>query len=133
MRKTTALVTESDVLRCISDEKCRNMLTIIKEKKPLSLTDLELTRKQYYLRLCNIIECSLAQKKNGQYKLTSFGKVVFDWHLRLREIISNEYWKLAALDILSSSGVPKSDLMKVLNSLIQNEEVRQYLLPSIQK
>jgi hypothetical protein len=65
--------------------------------------------------------------------MTSFGKVVFDWYLRLKEVISNEYWKLAAIDILNSSGIPDSDRVKITNSLIQNEEIRRLVLTSIQK
>lgn len=127
------MVTESDVLRCISDEKCRDILTIIHESKAFSIVSFKLTRKQYYARLHNIITCALAHKKNGRYQLTSFGKVVFDWHLRLKEITSNEYWKLAAIDTLNSSGMPDSERMKIVNSLIQNEEVRRLLFPSVQK
>lgn len=127
------MVTESVVLGCIADEKCRDILTIIHESKVLSIVSLKLTRKQYYARLHKIITSGLVHKKNGLYQLTSFGKVVFDWHLKLKEITSNEYWKLAAVDILSSAGVPDSDRMKVVNSLIQNEEVRRFLLPSVQE
>jgi predicted transcriptional regulator len=126
-------VTESEVLRCISDQRCRDILTIIHASKALSVVSLKLTRKQYYARLHNIITSGLVHKRNGLYQLTSFGKVVFDWHLKLKEITSNEYWKLAAIDTLNSSGMPDSDRMKIVNSLIQNEEVRRLLLPTIQK
>ena len=56
--------------------------------------------------------------------MTSFGKVVFYWYLILKKVISNEYWKLAAIDILNSSGVSDSDRLKITNSFIQDEEVR---------
>lgn len=124
------MVTESDVLRCISDEKCRDILTIIYEAGAISMTGLNLTRKQYYSRLHSILTCSLAHKKNGRYQLTSFGKVVFDWHLSLREIISKEYWRLAAIDTLIHSGMPESDKAKIANSLIENEQVKRLLAPS---
>ena len=124
------MVTESEVLRCISDEKCRDILTIIHEAGPLSITGLNLTRKQYYSRLRSILTCSLVRKKNGRYQLTSFGKVVFDWHLSLGEIISKDYWRLAAIDTLSHSGMPDSDNIEIANSLIENEQVRRLLAPS---
>ena len=127
------MVTTSDVLRCIADERCGDILTIIHESKTLSVTNLKLTRKQYYSRLHNLITCGLVHKRNGRYQLTSFGKFVFDWHLRLKEVISDEYWKLAAIDVISSSGVPESERMRLTDSLIQNEEVRRYLLPCSQK
>lgn len=65
--------------------------------------------------------------------MTSFGKVVFYWYIILKRVISNEYWKLAAIDILNSSGVADSDRIKITNSLIEDEEVRRFLLTSIQK
>ena len=127
------MVTTSDVLRCIADERCGDILTIIHESKTLSIANLKLTRKQYYSRLHNLITCGLVHKRNGRYQLTSFGKFVFDWHLRLKQVISDEYWKLVAIDIISSSGVPESERMRLTDSLIQNEEVRRYLLPCAQK
>lgn len=126
------MVTGSDVLRCLADEKCKDILKIIYESDDVSITILRLTRKQYYSRLHNLISSGLIHKKNGRYHATSFGKVVFDWYLRLNDITTNEYWKLAALDVLSSSGVRDSDRIKITNSLIENEEVRRLLLLSIQ-
>jgi hypothetical protein len=127
------LVTETDVLRCIADEKCIEILTIIHQSNALSIPTLRLTRKQYYSRLRNAITYGLVLKKNGRYQMTSFGKVVFYWYLILKKVISNEYWKLAAIDILNSSGVSDSDRIKITNSLIEDEEVRRFLLTSIQK
>jgi hypothetical protein len=124
------VVTESDVLKCISDEKCRDILTIIHRTGDLSITGLNLTRKQFYSRLHSILTCALAHKKNGRYQLTSFGKVVFDWHLSLKDIISKEYWRLAAIDTLSLSGMPDSDKIKIANSLIENEQVKRLLSPT---
>ena len=122
-----SLITESDVLKCISDEKCREMLANIQERIPLSISDLKLTRKQYYSRLHNLIICGLIQKTNGIYRLTSFGKIIFDWHLVIRDTISKEYWKLRAIDMLGSSGIPDSERSKVLDTLIGNDELKQFL------
>jgi len=124
------VVTESEVLRCISDEKCRDILMIIHQAGTLSMTALNLTRKQFYSRLHSILACDLARKKNGRCQLTSFGKAVFDWHLSLREIISKEYWRLAAIDTLDHSGMQETDKIKITNSLIENERVRRLLAPS---
>jgi hypothetical protein len=124
------VVTESEVLKCLSDEKCREILAIIHEAGPISLAALNLTRKQYYSRLHSILTCALASKRMGRYQLTSFGKVVFDWHLSLRDVISKEYWRLAAIDTLSHSGMPDSDKIKIANSLIENEQVRRILTPT---
>ena len=121
------MITESDVLKCISDEKCREMLGSIQERVPLSISNLKLTRKQYYSRLHNLIICGLIQKTNGRYRLTSFGKVIFDWHVVIRDTISKEYWKLRAIDMLGSSGIPDSERSKMMDTLIENEKLRQFL------
>jgi predicted transcriptional regulator len=121
------LITESDVLKCISDEKCREMLGSIQERVPLSILNLGLTRKQYYSRLHNLIVCGLIQKTNGSYRLTSFGKVIFDWHLVIRDTIAKEYWKLRAIDMLGSSNIPDSERSEMVNTLLENEKVKQIL------
>lgn len=121
------MITESDVLKCISDEKCREMLSSIQERVPISISNLELTRKQYYTRLHNLIICGLIQKVNGGYRLTSFGKVVFDWHVVIRDTIAKEYWRLRAIDMLGSSGIPDSERTKMVDMLIENEKLRQFL------
>jgi predicted transcriptional regulator len=103
------------------------MLASIQEKVPLSILSLKLTRKQYYSRLHNLIICGLIQKTNGMYRLTSFGKIIFDWHLVIRDTIAKEYWKLRAIDMLGSSGIPDSERSKVVDTLIDNEKLKQFL------
>jgi predicted transcriptional regulator len=121
------LVTESQILNCIADEKCIEMLSVVKEGKPLSIADLQLTRKQFYSRLHSLIIYNLVSKANGRYRLTSFGKVVFDWHLVLLQAISEEYWKLKALDVLDSSGIPDSERAKIMDALVKNDKLRQFI------
>lgn len=103
------------------------MLSIIKEGKSLSFAGLQLTRKQFYSRLHALIIYGLVNKANGKYRLTSFGKVVFDWHVVLMQTTSEEYWKLKALDILDSSGIPDSERTKIMDALVMNEELRQFI------
>lgn len=103
------------------------MLASIQEKVPLSILSLKLTRKQYYSRLHNLIICGLIQKTNGKYRLTSFGKIIFDWHLVIRDTIAKEYWKLRAIDMLGSSDIPDSERSKVVDTLINNDKLKQFL------
>jgi len=103
------------------------MLGSIQERVPFSVLNLKLTRKQYYSRLHNLIICGLIQKTNGRYRLTSFGKVIFDWHLVIRDTITKEYWKLRAIDMLGLSGIPDSERSKMVDALIENEKLRQFL------
>ena len=109
------------------------MLGSIQERVPLSISNLKLTRKQYYSRLHNLIICGLIQKTNGRYRLTSFGKVIFDWHVVIRDTIAKEYWKLRAIDMLGSSGIPDSERSKMMDTLIENEKLRQFLSRQLTK
>jgi predicted transcriptional regulator len=103
------------------------MLLVIKEGQTLSISGSNLTRKQFYSKLHALIVCNLVSKANGKYRLTSFGKVVFDWHIVLIQAISKEYWKLKALDILASSGIPDSERNRIMDSLVENEKLKQFI------
>ena len=120
-------MTESQILSCISDDKTRQLLSLIKDGKSPSISILELTRKQYYSRLHTLITFNLIAKTNGKYRLTSFGKVVSDWHLVLLQTISEEFWKLKALEVLDSSGIPSSERSKIMESLVKNEKLKQFI------
>jgi predicted transcriptional regulator len=100
---------------------------MIKEGKSLSFAGLKLTRKQFYSRRHALIIYGLVSKVNGKYRLTSFGKVVFDWHLVLMLATSEEYWKLKALDVIDSSGIPDSERNKIMDVLVKNEKIRQVI------
>jgi len=103
------------------------MLALIREGQSFSISSLQLTRKQFYSRLHALIIYNLVSKANGRYRLTSFGKVVFDWHLVLMHAISDEYWKLKALDVLDSSGIPASERTKIMDALVKDEKVKQFI------
>lgn len=103
------------------------MLSVIKEGQTLSISALNLTRKQFYSRLHALIVYNLVSKADGKYRLTSFGKVVFDWYVVLIQAISKEYWKLRALDILASSGIPDSERNQIMDSLVENEKLKQFI------
>jgi hypothetical protein len=46
--------------------------------------------------------------------------------LVLRAII-NEYWKLKAVDALAPSNIPESERVEIVSTLIENENLRQFL------
>jgi hypothetical protein len=43
------------------------------------------------------------------------------------QAISEEYWKLKALDVLDSSGIPDSERSKIMDALLKNEKLRQFV------
>jgi len=94
-----------DALRVISDHKSLVLLSTI----ALSLGDtsvllnrLEITKKQYYSRMSALVKAGLIMRKNGDYFLTSFGKVVYEAQSLIENARQN-YWKLKAIDSIESS------------------------------
>jgi predicted transcriptional regulator len=45
----------------------------------MSLTKLRLSRRAYYSRLRQLLDTELVERNNGRYKLTSLGKIVYEY------------------------------------------------------
>ena len=58
---------------------------------------MDITRKQYYSRLYNLIHCGLIKRKERKYFLTALGRVMFDSQITIENAIRN-YWKIKAMD-----------------------------------
>jgi hypothetical protein len=43
------------------------------------------------------------------------------------QAVSEEYWKLKAIDVLDSSGIPESERSKIMDALVKNEKLRQFI------
>src|SRR3989442_1657901 len=95
-------------------------------------TTVKLTRKQYYSRMSGLVNAGLVTRKNGNYFVTSFGKIVYDVQLMIGKAVEN-YWKLKALDSfeLSSSTspqLPAEEYNRVIDTLMDgNDEVKDIL------
>jgi hypothetical protein len=93
------------------------------------------TRKQYYSRIEHLKKVGLITRVNGKYSLTSFGKVIYNYHLDIETAV-NYHWKLKALDSImtqlsSSSGrieMPAKEQVKLVDKLIDNDEIKNILL-----
>ena len=48
-----------------------------------------LSRKQYYERLAKLIKAGLVKRQNGGYVLTTFGNVIYDVQLEIREAVDS--------------------------------------------
>jgi len=134
----------SDVLGALSDDKSLALFNMVAFSwSPASgvvMTRLDLTRKQYYSRMNQLINADLVVKRNGKYFLTSFGKVVYESQKLIGQAVEN-YWKLKAIDSVETSlpddGISGEDRRKITNTLIENNNLKNILLnyngPSNQK
>jgi hypothetical protein len=58
------------------------------------------TKKQYYVRLKRLVDIGLIEKRQSIYKLTSFGSIVYENHLKTMNKIMHNDWQIKSFDIL---------------------------------
>jgi predicted transcriptional regulator len=127
------MISLTDVLDAISDDRSLLLFNTIalsnSESSDILASKLNLTRKQYYSRMSELVKANLVNRRNGKYFLTSLGKIVYDAQTTIRKAIGN-YWKLKAIDELElegDGGMPKEEYNKIVDSLIDNDKIKEGL------
>ncbi|PWU81038.1 MAG: hypothetical protein DLM72_09045 [Candidatus Nitrosopolaris wilkensis] len=120
----------ADTLKAISDDKSLalfNTVALASEDSSILLSRLDLTCKQYYSRMADLINAGLVRRMKGKYFVTSFGKVVY----KAQEL----FWmavqyssKLKAIDSVESPEFPAAELNKTIDTLISNGEIKEILV-----
>jgi hypothetical protein len=124
--------TAASVLRSIADDKSLELFRTVAVGETIDSKNLKnktrLTRKQYYSRLSRMTRAGLVRKKSGKYILTTFGKIVYDSQAIVENALNN-YWKLKAIDSLETSNdLPKEEQKKLIETLLDNQEIKQILV-----
>jgi len=124
------LTSKLSILGAISDNRASNILKSIASadsNSDILITELKLTRKQYYSRMSGLIKAGLVKRQRGRYLLTAFGKVIYSAQMSLEAKIEsalNNYWKLKAIDSLEMPSREEND--KVISMLIDNQEIKDF-------
>jgi len=124
------MVSICDTLRAISNEKALvifNTIALVSGDSSILINRLNLTRKQYYSRMSDLTSAGLILRKKGKYFLTSFGKVVYEAQELVGKAVQYSS-KLKALDSIESAEFPASELSKVIDILINNNEIKEILI-----
>jgi hypothetical protein len=129
------------ILRIISDDKALTLFNTIALYSGVSgysmssLKEIELTSKQYYSRMSGLMKADLIKRHKGKYSLTILGKIVFDAHLNIGKAL-NYYWKFKAIEAIqtstSASGLRKEDLLKLIDTLIDNHQIKDILTKELE-
>ena len=70
----------------------------------------------------------LVTRRNGGYRLTTFGKIVYEFQLLLENALENQ-WKLKAIDSLElSKDLPEEERQKLIDTLIEDQSLKQILI-----
>lgn len=114
----------------LSDNISVGLFTMIAHERISSITlrnNVKITRKQYYSRLSKLINAGLIKRSNGRLILTAFGKLVYQVQKTIEDASANQ-WKLRAIDSIElSDDLPTEERRKLLESLIDNKQIRDIL------
>ena len=112
------VISESELLGCLADEKSLEMFKKIYDELPVTIISLKLTRNQYYSRLAKMTKVRLVYKSNGEYRVTSLGKVVYGFRQLLQIVLDNQS-KLKAIDFLQMQDeIPREELDTIIENLL---------------
>jgi hypothetical protein len=128
------MVSKTHILDAISDKKASNIFRRISSGKPNSdvlITQLRLTRKQYYSSMSRLTQTGLVKRQNGKYYLTAFGKVIHYAYVNFETKIQDaltDYWKLKAIDSLEVSSGSTEERYNIISALLDNQEIKSVLI-----
>jgi hypothetical protein len=84
-------VSRSKILDSIKDDKSLRLLNSIAKGEQSDTGDLSIqlniSRKEYYLRMSRFVKTGIVTRRQGKYVLKSFGKVIYELQLLLVEAI----------------------------------------------
>lgn len=113
-------VSKEKVLEAISDNESLNLLlSIANDGRNIEglMHKLKMTRKQYYNRLTKLLDAGLIKRKNNSYSLTSFGTVIFEVQLILKEVIDSRS-KFKIVGTQDSFG----EVKKIIDKLVSGNQ-----------
>ena len=118
------------VFGSLSDNISVGLFTMIAHEKVNSVVlrnKVKITRKQYYSRLSKMMNAGLIKRSNGRLILTAFGRIVYQVQKTIEDASTNQ-WKLRAIDSIElSDELPTEERKKLLESLIDNKQIRDIL------
>jgi hypothetical protein len=121
------------LLRSVSDDKALtlfNSIAVSGGNKYIPLKQMnELTTKQYYSRISDMIDAGLIRRLKGKYYLTLLGKVVYHCQMTIGKALSY-YWKLKAIESIemSSDEFPEEERTQLIKALIDDQNIKDMLI-----
>jgi len=86
------------------------------------------SKKQYYVRLKRLVDIGLIEKQHRTYKLTSFGSIVYENHVKTMEKIIPNYWQIKSFDILKNrNDFPVEQKEQIINEYIETTGLKDVI------
>jgi predicted transcriptional regulator len=129
------MLTVDQVLKSVSDWGSLALLRSIvsveegEDLSAMSLTKLKLSRRAYYCRLRQLLDTELVERNSGRYKLTSLGKIVYEYYMKIEKLIEQDYYKLKAIDTIEKSDdLGLAERVEAINNLIEDKKLKAILV-----
>ena len=129
------MLTVDQVLKSVSDWGSLALLKSIasieegEDLSVMSLTKLRLSRRAYYSRLRQLLDTELVERNNGRYKLTSLGKIVYEYYMKIKNLLKQDYYKLKAIDAIDKSDdLGAVERVEAINNLIEDKKLKAILV-----
>lgn len=118
--------TQEQIFSMLADRHTRNILKMAYLGFKASSDSLyNLSKKQFYTRLRRLRDAGFVEKRDGLYKATAFGSLVYNGQVKTLEEILANYWNLKAVDVLKSrQDFPSDKKESVINEIIQSSSLK---------
>ena len=129
MQQENVPVLPEDVFAMLADQQSTDIITAASTGLRSSSNGIGgLTKKQYYVRLKHLVDMGLIEKHQSIYKLTSFGTIVYENHLKTMEKIIPNYWQIKSIDVLKSrNDFPIEQKERIMNEYIETAGLRSII------
>jgi hypothetical protein len=126
MHQTTVRVLGAEVFAILADKQSVEILnTASTGLRSYSEGIGSQTKKQYYVRLKRLVDIGLIEKRQSIYKLTSFGSIVYENHLKTMDKIIPYYWQIKSFDILKSrNDFPVEQKERITNEYVETNGLK---------
>jgi DNA-binding HxlR family transcriptional regulator len=124
--------TITQTLEAISSESAFNIIKALSSSSNkydsfALMEELRLSKKQFYVTISHLSNQGIIKRSNGEYRLTSFGKLILN-SLDLVEDTIRIYSKTKAIDAIQASRKStRHEILELVNILIDNERVREII------
>jgi predicted transcriptional regulator len=129
MHQQTVPVLAEDVFAILGDKQSAEILTAASAGLRSSSNGIgSQTKKQYYVRLKRLVDMGFMEKHQSVYKLTSFGSIVYENHLKTMDKIIPNYWQVKSIDVLKSRpDFPPEQKEKIMNEYIESTKLKDVI------
>jgi predicted transcriptional regulator len=123
--------TVRETLEALSSEPAYKIIKTLSSSSnkcdSLALTELKLSKKQFYITISHLSNQGIVKRINGEYRLTSFGKLILN-SLYLVEDTIKIYYKTMAIDAIQASRKSTRDeVLELVDILIDNDRVKEII------